>query len=77
MNLKTFFDRFIVDIIIGEMLFHPEEKPCMMGRAFSAFENTSDSSESGDEYSSRYFMSIINRVQFGLVIDYRSVDSIF
>lgn len=76
-TLKKFVDKPIVDIIVGEMLFDPDEETSTLSRALSVFEDTLDSTENGNVVTSRYCISIKNRVQFGLVVDYLSVGSSF
>ena len=77
LTLKKFIDKPIVDIIVGEMLFDPDEETSTLDRALSVFQDTLDPAENGNGVTSRYCISIKNRVQFGLVVDYLSVGSSF
>lgn len=75
MTLKKLVDQSTVNIINEEMLLHVDEEPCTLDRALSAFEDTLDQSENG--IALRCSKSIKNSAQFGLVVDYLSVDTSF
>lgn len=68
-TLKKCVDNSIVDFITGEMLSSSDEEPRKLDQAPSAFEDTMDSSENDHGDTSRYSISIKNRVQFELVVD--------
>jgi hypothetical protein len=72
-QLRVPIDKDIVDVIIGEMLFHPED---MHGntrdRLLESFVSTPDSSEDAADAGdvSRYAVTVTNTKQFQLVTQY-------
>jgi hypothetical protein len=72
-QLRVLIDKDIVDVIIGEMMFHPEDKDGITrARLLESFVPTLDSSEdtadAGDV--SRYAVTVANTKQFQLVAQY-------
>ena len=78
-----FADKGIVDIIIGEMLFHPDDSndDVTKERALAIFGNViergEDNEQDSDLQTDCYRMSIKNDAQFLLVIDYISAGASF
>lgn len=70
--LIRFVDREIVDVIVGEMLFQPEDNnnDITLERALSIFEQV-------DGVPQSYRIHVRNPIQFHLVVDYVSVGASF
>jgi hypothetical protein len=71
--LRVLIDKDIVDVIIGEMMFHPEDMDGITrARLLESFVPTLDSSEDGADAGdvSRYAITVTNTKQFQLVAQY-------
>ena len=77
--LVAYINRPIVDVIIKDMLFHPDDSEGIsMQRALEVFQDTADASEGprpGD--TDRYKIEIRNPLQFGLIVDFIRLGSSF
>jgi hypothetical protein len=72
-QLRVLIDKDIVDVIIGEMMFHPEDMDGITrSRLLESFVPTLDSSEDAADASdvSRYAIHVTNTKQFQLVAQY-------
>jgi len=70
-QVSVLIDKDIVDVIIGEMMFHPEDMDGITrARPLESFVPTLDSSEDTPDASdvSRYAITVTNTKQFQLVI---------
>ena len=67
-----FIRKEIVDVIIGEMFFHPDDgnEEIMKERALKIFSEVEVDDQCHRDY---YHINIRNHIQFNLVIDYLSV----
>jgi hypothetical protein len=72
-QLRVLIDKDIVDVIIGEMMFHPEDMDGITrARLLESFVPTLDSSEDAADVGvvSRYAIIVTNTKQFQLVAQY-------
>jgi hypothetical protein len=72
-QLRVLIDKDIVDVIIGEMMFHPEDVDGITrARLLESFVSTLDSSEDAADAGdvSRYAITVTNTKQFQLVAQY-------
>jgi hypothetical protein len=72
-QVSVLIDKDIVDVIIGEMMFHPEDMDGItQARLLESFVPTLDSSEDAIDAGkvSRYTITVTNTKQFQLVVQY-------
>jgi hypothetical protein len=77
-----FVNKHIVDVIIGEMLFHPDDsnEAVTKERALAIFEDVLqpvENADNSDLQQDRYRIVVKNRAPFDLVVDYVSVGASF
>jgi hypothetical protein len=72
-QVSVLIDKDIVDVIIGEMMFHPEDMDGITrARLFESFVPTVDSSEDAADAGNvnQYAITVTNTKQFQLVVKY-------
>jgi hypothetical protein len=72
-QVSVLIDKDIVDVIIGEMMFHPEDMDeITRARLLESFASTLDSLEDAADAGdvSRYAITVTNTKQFQLVVQY-------
>ena len=80
LNLHTLIDKDIVDIIIGDMMFHPEDmvgitRSCILASVVPTIYSSEDSADAGN--FSRYAIIVGNTKQFQLVAQYLAAGTSF
>jgi hypothetical protein len=72
-QVSVLIDKDIVDVIVGEMMFHPEDMDeITRARLLESFVPTLDSSENAADADdiSRYAITVTNTKQFQLAVQY-------
>jgi hypothetical protein len=75
-QVSVLIDKDIVDVIIGEMMFHPEDMDGITrARLLESFVPTLDSSEDAADAGdvTQYAITVTNTKQFQLVVQYLAV----
>jgi hypothetical protein len=72
-QLRVLIDKDIIDVIIGEMMFHPEDvdgitRARLLESFVPTLDSPDDAEDSGD--GSRYAITVTNTKQFQLVAQY-------